>query len=419
VTCPSGCDDVKWSINGQSFTGPTVVTTFSDPGQQTATASVTVTGFSSYSDATTTTTARTAVYDIPQPRAGITAPYYAEDGIPITLKAFTYSPVPTSGYWTLPDGSTVQGDALTYTPDQPSSTQLVFQYTTSVTGRPDISTTVSKKVYVKVYNFPQFHIRMITAGEGYTPYTLLCGPSADLSGISGFAYSLKLHWDFGDGTTEDDNRAVYVRHSYLNSGTFTVTMTVTDDRGNTSTDTAQVIVDVPPPPSLDLKLSPSNAYSTPPLTVAVRPVLTGLTGQDRVASYQWQLDGVPQDGMLGFYQANFTEPGEHAVALSVTLLSGLTVTQSKDVQVNADQPPTCSITNIWYSSIRTMAFMPVCTDPDGYLVKYHWDLGNGVVSDLSHPSDKYDSPGTYTVTLTATDNSGSTTTVTKTVDISN
>jgi PKD repeat protein len=260
---------------------------------------------------------------------------------------------------------------------------------------------------------------MITPSEGYAPYTLLCGPSADLSGISGFAYTLKLHWDFGDGTTEDDNRAVYVRHSYLNSGTYTVAMTVTDDRGNSSTDTVQVTVDVPPPPSLDLKLSPSNAYSTPPLSVAVRPVLTGLTGHDRVANYQWQLDGVPQDGMLGFYQANFTEPGDHTVALNVTLLSGLTVTQSKDIKVNADQPPSCSITDYWYSSVKTMSFMPVCTDPDGYLVKYHWDLGNGVVSDLSHPSDKYETPGTYTITLTATDNSGSTTTVTKTVDIGN
>jgi PKD repeat protein len=47
------------------------------------------------------------------------------------------------------------------------------------------------------------------------------------------------NWDFGDGTTAE---GVSVSHAYLNSGTFTATLTVIDNQGGTGTDTATVIV---------------------------------------------------------------------------------------------------------------------------------------------------------------------------------
>jgi PKD repeat protein len=417
VTCPSGCNDVQWSINGQSFTGPAVSTSFTGPGKQTVTATVAVKGFESYSDAVAKTTGYTTVYAIPKPRAGITAPYYAEGGVPFSLKGVVFSPVPTTGYWTLPDGSTVDGDTLTYTANQPTSTELTFRYTASVTGHPDISTTVSKNVYVKVYNFPKFTIRSATGDGGYTPYTLLCGPSADYSGISGFSYTLNVHWDFGDGTVEDTSRTNYVSHMYTASGVYPVTMTVTDDRGNTSTDTTQITVQTPPPPSLTFRVSESNRYLTPPLTVALSPVLSGLTRGDRVTTYEWDMDGVPQKSMFGFYQTKFTEPGDHTVSLTANLLSGLTVSQTQDIQVNVNQPPVCDFTNTWQAAFKTMAFVATCTDPDGYITQYHWDFGDGDASVSSHPSERYSTPGTYTVTLTGTDNSGATTTVTRTLNV--
>jgi hypothetical protein len=45
-------------------------------------------------------------------------------------------------------------------------------------------------------------------------------------------------------------------------------------------------------------------------------------------------------------------------------------------------------------------------DPDGVIVSYQWDFGDGATAVGEHPVHTYQSPGEYTVTLTVTDNNG-------------
>ena len=45
-------------------------------------------------------------------------------------------------------------------------------------------------------------------------------------------------------------------------------------------------------------------------------------------------------------------------------------------------------------------------DPDGSIASYHWDFGDGQSSDEIIATHAYSNPGTYTVTLTITDNEG-------------
>jgi PKD repeat protein len=47
-------------------------------------------------------------------------------------------------------------------------------------------------------------------------------------------------------------------------------------------------------------------------------------------------------------------------------------------------------------------------DPDGNIVAYSWDFGDGVTGNGALPSHVYDTPGTYQARLTVTDNDGAT-----------
>lgn len=59
----------------------------------------------------------------------------------------------------------------------------------------------------------------------------------------------------------------------------------------------------------------------------------------------------------------------------------------------------------------------IASDPDGDIVEYHWDFGDGETTTgfIIATSHEYISAGTYMITLTITDDDGSTSTVTKTL----
>ena len=46
------------------------------------------------------------------------------------------------------------------------------------------------------------------------------------------------------------------------------------------------------------------------------------------------------------------------------------------------------------------------SDPDGGLLRYHWDFGDGTTADLVNPTKTYDTGALYPVTLTVQDESG-------------
>jgi branched-chain amino acid transport system substrate-binding protein len=56
-------------------------------------------------------------------------------------------------------------------------------------------------------------------------------------------------------------------------------------------------------------------------------------------------------------------------------------------------------------------------DPDGDIVDYRWDFGDGQTSASADPSYTYEEPGDYTVTLRVTDNQGATDTATTTCTV--
>ncbi|HDS59411.1 MAG TPA: PKD domain-containing protein [Thermoplasmatales archaeon] len=71
-------------------------------------------------------------------------------------------------------------------------------------------------------------------------------------------------------------------------------------------------------------------------------------------------------------------------------------------------PPTASFA--WDPPVpetgEEVLFMDRSTDPDGSLVSWFWDFGDGKMSTLRNPDHVYKEAGTYNVTLTVTDDGG-------------
>ncbi len=65
-----------------------------------------------------------------------------------------------------------------------------------------------------------------------------------------------------------------------------------------------------------------------------------------------------------------------------------------------------------------VSFNVTASDPDGTVVAYDWDFGDGGTSSQEDPSYTFNSPGTFLVEVTATDNTGQEQTATVTVTVS-
>jgi len=94
-------------------------------------------------------------------------------------------------------------------------------------------------------------------------------------------------WTFGDGASAQGRT---VSHTYTNSGTYTVSLTVTDDKGTSDSSSTKITILKPNiPPELDLNLAISPGELTIGLTVSVNDV----DGDSVTCSINWDDGSLP------------------------------------------------------------------------------------------------------------------------------
>ena len=214
-------------------------------------------------------------------------------------------------------------------------------------------------------------------------------------------------WNFGDGSTAT---GVTPSHTFATAGTYTVTLTVTDNGGVSSYVSHPLTVAIDQPPTAAFTSSCTNLGCS----------FDGSTSSDAdgtVASYAWAFgDGATGTGSTPSH--TYAAAGNYTVTLTVTDNLGKTGQVSHGVSPTAaNQSPvaafTSSCTNLDCSFDGSTS-----SDADGTVASYAWDFGDGTSGTGSTPTHTYGLAGTYTVVLTVTDDKGATNQVSHAVTVS-
>ncbi len=201
-------------------------------------------------------------------------------------------------------------------------------------------------------------------------------------------------WDFGDGTTSNLQSPV---HIYSNAPTAGVSLTIVDINGCSKTKTKTNISFVLPTVTADD-------------TSGCRPHTVNFSSSTNALAYLWDFgDGTTGNGATVSHL--FSDTGLFDITLSCVLASGCTTTVTLQDYIDVNAPVAdfsspvqagCAPTVVNFNNISS-----------GDAVSYLWSFGDGSTSTTTDPTNLYANPGTYTVTLVATDTLGCTDTITK------
>src|SRR5436309_2189960 len=312
--------------------------------------------------------------------------------------------------WSFGDGTFGTGSSPTHT--YPGAARYLAQVTVrdsrGLTGYGSTLITVTgPPVILSIQQYPSTPY----AGDYVSFYANALDP--DGGAITSYA------WTWGDGSA-DSTPYNSVSHIYRSPGNYTMTLTVTDsDQGLTASASRIVPVlqrpDVPPVASFFVGNRP---------TVGSPTYFYGYYSYDPdgyITDYRWSFgDGATFNSTDYFASHVYAAAGNYTVSLTVVDNAGLTGTQNQTLQVQPDLPPVAEF--FWYPQVplvNSTVFFNAgyqSYDPDGYIVSWQWDFGDGTgrgggngtgnLTGTPYPTHVYAAFGSYVVRLVVTDNAG-------------
>ncbi len=215
------------------------------------------------------------------------------------------------------------------------------------------------------------------------------------------------NWSFPGGTPVSSNLQNPPLINYASPGTYTVTLTVSNASGSdTETKTNYITVNNCPPPIADFSASPT-------VLCAGSYVQFADLSTNTPTSWSWTFaGGTPAASALQNPLIQYNVPGVYSVTLTATNPYGNgTITKTNYITVNTCPPaPVANFTGAptTICAGATVNFTDLSTNtPTGW----NWTFGGGTpaTSIAQNPSVVFNTPGVFTITLTATNSGGSNT----------
>jgi PKD repeat protein len=159
------------------------------------------------------------------------------------------------------------------------------------------------------------------------------------------------------------------------------------------------------------------SYSCGDLTCSFTDLSADSDGQ--ITSYDWDFGG---EGVSSQKNPTYTFSSEGAVEVTLTVVDDVGAEDAVAKQVTLTLPvaggPTADF-SVTCSSLDC-TFHDLSTDPDGTVVAWAWEFGDGAQSEVQHPIHHYTATARklYTTRLTVTDNAGLTSTKTTEFSVS-
>ncbi|MEW5924650.1 MAG: PKD domain-containing protein, partial [Candidatus Zixiibacteriota bacterium] len=315
------------------------------------------------------------------------------------------------------------GDGATSSEQNPSHTyNMAGKFTVSLKSSNSCGDdTETKTDYIIVHQGPLADFSA-TPRSGERPLTV------DFTDLSTSPLGIKSwSWDFGDSETSTERNP---QHIYATPGTYSVTLTVTDDCGKDSESKEEYIY-VIDTCKIDFTYEPSEGCA--PLLVSFNGTTTGPC---EIGSWTWDF-GDPTSGSNNtatgrIVTHTYNTPGKYTVKLTGEDYSGTKVITKTDCIAVYGKPSAAFTAAPMEGVAPLLVHFDDISNANGSSLAWAWDFGdpssgNENTSDLQNTGHVYDVEGTYTVTLITTNDCGKDTasaeiiilpplTITKTVD---
>ncbi|MCU1385222.1 MAG: hypothetical protein JWL71_3919 [Acidobacteria bacterium] len=217
-------------------------------------------------------------------------------------------------------------------------------------------------------------------------------------------------WNFGDGTAAGTGRSV--SHTFASQQTFNVALTVTNDRGLSTTATTATVVGALAPATLKVVFSPAAPQAGQ--TIVFNADQSTAAPGHNLTTFNWNFgDGGTATGSIASHA--FAAAGTYNAVLSALDDTGQRSTTAVSVPVTSGGGGSSGATTaaFTYSPAAPTALQSVffnastSTASTGHtLSTYGWDFGDGTSGSGAAVTHAFPSAGTFTVTLTVTDDIG-------------